>query len=178
VSAAAVAALFVRCGLVMLFLPFSALDKLFGFRGAVKQAQEVFRPRPVATVVLMAALGLEIFMSLGIVTAIADRACAVVMAGYCAATALLFKRFWEPGDFWASGESKGRILFWDFLKNFSLGAGFLLITIGTDGAGLKPFLAHPFASSHPYVGAKQTHRNHAQGTASFRWRGNCDAHLC
>jgi len=42
--------------------------------------------------------------------------------------------------------------FWDFLKNLSLGAGFLLITVGTDGAGLTQFLAHPLASSHPYAG--------------------------
>ncbi len=29
----------------MLFLPFSALDKILGFEGAVKQAQEVFASR-------------------------------------------------------------------------------------------------------------------------------------
>ena len=27
---------------------------------------------------------------------------------------------------------------------------FLLIVVGTDGAGLAPFLQAPFASSHPY----------------------------
>ena len=94
-------------------------------------------------------------MSLGVVTGIADRACALVIAGYCAATAVLFKRFWAPGDFWASGDSKGRALFWDFLKNLSLGAGFLLIVVGTDGSGLRPFLAHPLASSHPYSTAQE-----------------------
>jgi putative oxidoreductase len=36
------------------------------------------------------------------------------------------------------------------LKNLSLGAGFLLITVGTDGSGMAPFFAHPLASSHPY----------------------------
>ncbi len=41
-STAAIVALIVRYGLVMLFLPFSALDKILGFEGAVKQAQEVF----------------------------------------------------------------------------------------------------------------------------------------
>ena len=65
-------------------------------------------------------------------------------------TALLYKRFWAQGDFWADPGGKGRGLFWDFLKNLSLGAGFLLIVVGTDGSGLAPFLAHPFASSHPY----------------------------
>ena len=56
----------------------------------------------------------------------------------------------EPGDFFADPEGKGRTLFWDFLKNLSLGAGFLLLIIGTDGSGLQPFLDAPFASSHPY----------------------------
>ncbi len=68
-----------------------------------------------------------------ILSGTADRLAAFIMAGYCAVTAVLFKRFWEPGDFWSSGESKGRELFWDFLKNFSLASGFLLIVIGLDG---------------------------------------------
>ena len=152
-NAATVAELGVRYGLVVLFLPFSALDKIVGFDGAVRQAQEVFRNRRVASVVLIIGLAIEIFMSLGVVTGISDRACALVIAGYCAATAVLFKRFWAPGDFWASGESRGRTLFWDFLKNLSLGAGFLLILVGTNGSGLKPFLAHPLASSYPYSSA-------------------------
>lgn len=45
-TTAAIVALVVRYGLVVLFLPFSALDKIVGFEGAVKQAQEVFKPRP------------------------------------------------------------------------------------------------------------------------------------
>jgi putative oxidoreductase len=150
-SAGAIVALAIRCGLVMLFFPFSALDKTLGFEGAIRQAQEVFRPRAAATIVLLCGLGIEVFMSLGVVTGIADRACAVVIAGYCAATAILFKRFWQPGDFWTDPDGKGRALFWDFLKNLSLGAGFLLIAFGTDGSGLKPLITHPLASSHPYV---------------------------
>ena len=156
-STAAIATLIVRYGLVMLFLPFSALDKILGFEGAVKQAQEVFKPRPIAVAVLMCGLGIEVVMSLGVVTGYADRLAALVMAGYCAATAILYKRFWAQGDFWAGGDSRGRALFWDFLKNLSLGAGFLLIVIGINGSGLWPFLADPLASSHPY-GVMQEHR--------------------
>jgi len=156
-STAAVAALIVRYGLVMLFLPFSALDKVVGFDGAVRQAQEVFKPRALAAAVLLCGLGIEVVMSLAVVTGVADRLAALVMAAYCAATAILYKRFWAPGDFWARGDSRGRTLFWDFLKNLSLGAGFLLIVVGTNGAGLGPFLAHPFASSHPYA-SSQEHR--------------------
>ena len=144
-------ALAVRCGLVLLFLPFSALDKVFGFRHAVAQAQQVFKPRGLAVGALLCALAIEVFMSLGVITGIADRACALVLAGYCAATALLYKRFWAQGDFWSDPDGKGRGLFWDFLKNLSLGAGFLLIVVGPGGDGLQPFLDHPFASSQPYV---------------------------
>jgi putative oxidoreductase len=154
-SAAAIVELMVRYGLVMLFLPFSALDKVVGFEGAVRQAQEVFASRHLAALVLTCGIAIEIFMSLGVVTGIADRACALGLAGYCAATAVLFKRFWARGDFWAAGDSKGRTLFWDFLKNLSLGAGFLLIVVGGNGSGLRPFLAHPLASSHPYTTAQE-----------------------
>lgn len=154
-STEAVAALIVRCVLVMLFLPFSALDKIVGFEGAVKQAQEVFSPRSLAVAVLMCGLAIEVIMSLGIVTGVADRLAALIMAAYCAATAVLYKRFWAPGDFWAAGGSKGRALFWDFLKNLSLGAGFLLVVIGANGSGLRPFLAHPLASSHAYASSPE-----------------------
>jgi len=143
-------ALIVRFGLVLLFLPFSALDKVLGFNHAVRQAQQMFSSRPTAVAMILIGLGVEIICSLGIVTGIADRASAFLIAGYCAATAVLFKRFWAQGDFWSDPDGKGRTLFWDFLKNLSLGAGFLLIVVGADGSGLAPFLAHPFASSHPY----------------------------
>ena len=148
-TTAGVAALIARCGLVLLFLPFSALDKVLNFNGALKQAHEVFAARWLATTVLLTGLAIEVVGSLGVVTGIADRAAALVLAGYCAATAVLFKRFWAPGD-WSDPDGKARNLFWDFCKNLSLGAGFLLIVVGTDGTGLRPFLDHPFASSQPY----------------------------
>ena len=144
------AVLLVRCGLVVLFLPFSALDKIFNFSGAVGQASETFSFRPLAVAAIAAGLGIEIVMSLGIILGIADRLCAFMMAGYCAVTALLWKRFWAQGDFWAGPASKGRGLFWDFLKNLSLGAGFLLITIGPTGGGLSHLVHSPFQSTYPY----------------------------
>jgi putative oxidoreductase len=150
VNSAATAALIVRLGLVMLFMPFSALDKILGFNHAVGQAQEVFKPRAIAALVLLCGLAIEVFCSLGVVTGLADRTCASVLAGYCAATAVLYKRFWAQGDFWSRPDGKGRSLFWDFLKNLSLAAGFLVIVVGADGSGLYRFLDAPFASSHPY----------------------------
>lgn len=149
-STAAIATLVVRCGLVLLFLPFSALDKVLGFDHAVKQAQEMFKPRAVATAAILIGLFIEVVCSIGVVSGVADRASAFVIAGYCAATAVLFKPFWAQGDFWSDPDGKGRMLFWDFLKNLSLGAGFLVIVVGTHGAGLAAFLHAPFASSLPY----------------------------
>ncbi|MDE0880151.1 MAG: DoxX family membrane protein [Sphingomonas bacterium] len=149
-TSGAIVALIVRYGICMLFLPFSALDKIFGFDHAVRQAQQVFTARRVAIGVLMIGLFIEIVCTIGVVTGIADRAAALVIAGYCAATAVLYKQFWAQGDFWSDPDGKGRGLFWDFLKNLSLGAGFLLLVVGTDGSGLQPFLDAPFASSHPY----------------------------
>ena len=143
------AAFAVRYLLVMLFFPFSALDKILNFRGAVAQAREM-APGGVAVALIMTGIAVEILMPLAILTGTADRAAGLVMAGYCMVTALLWKQFWRPGDFWQGGDSKGRGLFWDFLKNFSLAGGFLLLVVGVHGT-VGDFLAAPFASSHPYA---------------------------
>jgi putative oxidoreductase len=140
----------IRVVLVLLFLPFSALDKILNFRGAVAQARQAAPNTAVATGLILVGLSVESFMSLGVVTGVADRACAFVLAGYCGATALFWKQFWKPGDFWSSNSGQGRTLFWDFLKNFALGAGFLLITFGIGATSVGSFFAHPLASSHPY----------------------------
>jgi putative oxidoreductase len=74
---------------------------------------------------------------------LADRACALVLALYCAATAIGWKQFWKPGDFWTASDGKARSLFWDFLKNFALAAGFLLITFGSQASSVQQFLSAP-----------------------------------
>jgi putative oxidoreductase len=147
-TAAMLATLAVRYLLVMLFFPFSLLDKIINFRGAVDQAREM-APGGLATLLILAGIAVEFLMPLAILTGTADRAAGLVMAGYCMLTALLWKQFWKPGDFWHAGQSRGRDLFWDFLKNFSLAGGFLLLVTGAHG-GIGSFLAHPLASSHPY----------------------------
>ena len=149
--------LIVRLGIVILFFPASALDKILNFNGAAKQAQQVFKPRPIAAVLIVAGIFVELVMPLGILTGICDRLAAFILAGYCVVTAILFKRFWEPGDFWKSGDSKGRELFWDFLKNFSLASGFLLITVGLDGHAWRAFVSQPLASSRPYAAPAPMH---------------------
>jgi putative oxidoreductase len=146
----------IRVVLVLLFLPFSALDKLLNFKGAIAQATEVTANRFVAVGLIGVGFCVEVFMSLGILTGVADRVCALVLVGYCAVTALLWKQFWKPGDFWKSSTGQGRALFWDFLKNFALCAGFLLITFGTDAASVRRFIVHPTVSSHPYRASLET----------------------
>jgi putative oxidoreductase len=135
---------------VMLFLPFSALDKILNFNGAVAQARQAIPSDGAARVAIVAALCIEIIMPLCILTGVADRLAALILAGYCVITALLWKQFWKPGDFWSTGSSRARDLFWDFLKNLSLAGGILLITFGTDVRQVAALLSDPQLSSHPY----------------------------
>jgi putative oxidoreductase len=144
------AAFAARALLVMLFLPFSALDKILNFRQAVGQASEAVPNRSLATVLILAGFGVECFMSLAILTGIADRIAACILAGYCVVTALLWKPFWKTPDFRLRGASRGRDMFWDFLKNLAVAGGFLALAFGASASGFQQFLDHPLASSRPY----------------------------
>jgi putative oxidoreductase len=135
----------------MLFLPFSALDKILNTREAVRQARRAVPVPWAATLLIFCGLGVEVIMSLGVLTGIADRLAAFILAGYCIVTALLWKQFWKSSDFRLRGASLGRDVFWDFLKNLAVAGGFLLLTFGTGAGGLGRFLADPLASSHPYA---------------------------
>ena len=123
----------VRLALVALFLPFSALDKVLNFRGAVRQASEV--SVVLAPILVLGGLGVEVLASLGVVTGVADRLAAFVLSGYCVLTALLLKRFWTHGDFWSGGHD--RELFWD--------------TFGTGPADVPDFFEHPLSWSRPFL---------------------------
>jgi putative oxidoreductase len=140
-----------RALLIMLFLPFSALDKVWNFKSAVGQAGEATSSPLLATILVIAGFCVEVFMSLAILTGIADRMAALVLAGYCGVTALLWKQFWKAPDFRLHGASRGRDTFWDFLKNLALAGGFLVLAFGASSAGLRTFLTHPLASTHPYA---------------------------
>jgi putative oxidoreductase len=142
--------------LVALFLPFSALDKVLNFKQAVGQASEATANRALAAALIMAGLGTEIVMSAAILSGVADRLAALVLAAYCALTAILWKKFWKKPDFKLRGASLGRDTFWDFLKNFALAGGFLMLAFGSNAAGVQAFLDAPLASSHPYAIAADT----------------------
>ncbi len=147
----AVIAFLARLSLVGLFLPFSALDKVINVKGAIEQAGQATASAWLARVLVLAGFCTEVFMSLGILTGTADRFCAVILAGYCAVTALLWKQFWRQPDFRLRGASQGREVFWDFLKNLAVAGGFLALAVGPTAAGVSVFLHAPFASSHPYA---------------------------
>jgi putative oxidoreductase len=148
---AVIIAFLARLSLVGLFLPFSALDKIINFQDAISQARQAVASPVVARVLVFAGLGVEIFMSLGVLTGFADRFCALVLAFYCAVTALLWKQFWRLPDFRLLGPSQGREVFWEFLKNFAVAGGFLALAIGPGAAGVAALLHAPLASTHPYA---------------------------
>jgi putative oxidoreductase len=139
-----------RLLLVLLFFPFSALDKVLNFPLAVQQASLQARGWALPRLLILAGLAVEVFMSLGVLTGIADRLCAAVLGLYCVVTALLWKQFWTKPDFRLTGASAGREVFWDFLKNLAVAGGFFVLAFGTDAAGVRDFMQAPFASHHPY----------------------------
>lgn len=140
-----------RLSLVLLFLPFSALDKLLNFRLATAQASQAAPNRSVARGLIVAGFLVEVVMSLGVLTGFADRFAAFILAGYCAVTALLWKQFWRQRDFRLTGQSAGREVFWDFLKNFAVAGGFLMLALGPNAGTASRFLHAPFASTEPYA---------------------------
>ncbi len=156
-------ALAARCLLVLLFLPFSALDKLLNFRQAVGQAREAVPSVGLAQALIALGFAVEVFMSAAILAGFADRAAAVVLAGYCIATAVLWKQFWKSADFKLEGQSRGRDTFWDFLKNLALAGGFLMLAFGADANGVQAFLNAPLASSHPYRLSNSSANAHSFG---------------
>jgi putative oxidoreductase len=139
-----------RLLLVLLFFPFSALDKALNFHAAVGQASEATANKGLARALIYAGFSIEVFMSVGVLTGIADRFAAFVLAGYCVITALLWKQFWRRPDFRLRGESAGREVFWDFLKNLAVAGGFLMLAFGPNAASALQFILAPFASTHPY----------------------------
>ena len=142
----------IRLSLVGLFLPFSALDKVLNSGAAVDQAVSTVHSETLAKLLIGVGCLVEVLMSLAILTGYVDRLAAVILAGYCAVTALLWKQFWNTGDFRFKGPSKGREVFWDFLKNFALAGGFLILSTGGTAAGVQQLVTRPLASSHPYAG--------------------------
>lgn len=143
------APLLIRICLVILF-PFSTLDKVFNWNGALKQAEGGALPG--GPVLLVMAMLVETGCSILIVAGIFDRAAAALLAFYCIVTAILYHQFWASGDFFAEGDSKGRAHFWDFLKNFGLVGGLGLIILGAPLVSVGYVGSHPLSSTPAYQG--------------------------
>jgi putative oxidoreductase len=120
-----------RVCLVLLF-PFSALDKIVFWKDALKQANSSFIPGGAALLVI--AIAIELLAPACIIIGWHIRFAAVALAGFCVVTAGLYHPFWQFADFWTPGDSKGRNHFWDFLKNFGLAGGLIVLAIAADGA--------------------------------------------
>lgn len=136
--------LLARICLVVLF-PFSALDKVLHWNEALKQADSSFLPD--GSVLLVISIVVELVTPVCIVFGWHDRLAAFVLAGFCVVTAVLYHQFWAYGDFWAPGESQGRTHFWDFLKNFGLVGGLLLLIVGQQWAPAGTILRNPLSSA-------------------------------
>lgn len=136
--------LLARICLVVLF-PFSALDKIVYWKDALKQAESSFVPGGAVLVVI--AIVIELVTPACIVLGWHDRLAAFVLAGFCVVTAVLYHPFWSFADFWTPGDSKGRRNFWDFLKNFGLAGGLLLVVIMAGFAPVAHVIGQPLSST-------------------------------
>lgn len=117
-----------RICLVAMF-PFSAIDKLWHWRGSLKQTEGSGLPG--GKVMLVAAIIVEAITPMMIVSGWYDRLGALLLAGFCLVTAFLYHPFWKGPDFFSQGnDSKSREHFWQFLKNFGLVGGLLLVVFG------------------------------------------------
>lgn len=140
----AAAPLLARIFLVALF-PFSALDKIVYWNDALKQAKSSFIPA--GAVLVIVAIAIELVTPACILIGWHDRLAAFVLAGFCVVTAVLYHPFWTFPDFWTPGDSKGRRHFWDFLKNFGVAGGLLLIVMVADFAPATTVIQHPLSST-------------------------------
>lgn len=118
---------FARTCLVALF-PFTAAEKVLDWNQAIKQAKN--GPlSTVAPILLVGAVAIEAVAPIAVVTGRRDREGAALLAGFCAATALMYHRFWTYDDLFAA-KSQGRNELWEFLKNFGLVGGLLYVACG------------------------------------------------
>jgi|GEM_PF-607950 len=140
----------IRVCLVVLF-PFSALDKIVFWKDAIAQADSSFLPRWSGPPLLVAAIVVEAVAPFCIVFGWHDRIAAFVLALFCVVTAILYHSFWRYDDFWKSGNSVARSHFWDFLKNFGLVGGLLLVVFATQLAPAGVVARRPLSSTAVYT---------------------------
>jgi putative oxidoreductase len=129
--------------LLVCMFPLSAYDKIVHWGEAMGQAKS--GPLPFPALLLCLGIAVEGATPVLIVLGRWDRAAALVLAGFCVITALTYHQFWKFPRFW-SRNGEGRTHLWDFLKNFGLVGGLLLVVIGGSYAPVSLVAEHPFAS--------------------------------
>ncbi|MDN5849311.1 MAG: DoxX family protein [Nitrococcus sp.] len=142
----------IRVCLVGLF-PFSALDKVVFWKDALAQTDSSFLPKSSGPPLLVIAIVVEAVAPFCIVFGWHDRIAALILALFCVVTAILYHPFWAFPDFWKPGDSKARAHFWDFLKNFGLVGGLLLIVFAAQLAPAGVVARHPLSSTAVYTPA-------------------------
>ena len=134
-----------RISLVAMF-PFSALDKVIHWRNALVQTGSAGLPG--ARVMLVLAILIEAVTPICVVLGWYDRLAALILAGFCVVTAFLYHPFWNYRDFWSPrDDSVAREHFWQFLKNFGLAGGLLLVMFGGALASPEYVLRHLLQAS-------------------------------
>lgn len=136
--------LIARICLVVLF-PFSAADKVVHWNAAMKQATSSV-PAGAARLMLVVAIVVETLTPICIVIGWHDRLAAFILAGFCVVTGVLYHQFWRFRGFWTP-DTEGNAHFWEFLKNFGLVGGLLLVVIGLQLAPVSAVVEHPLTSA-------------------------------
>ena len=136
-----------RISLVAMF-PFSAIDKIWHWNNSIAQTKSSKIQVPAAPAMLVAAILVEGITPFCIVFGWCDRLAAFLLAGFCFVTAFLYHPFWLYPDFWSpNDDSESREHFWQFLKNFGLVGGLILVMFAGALAPPTAVIAHPFSSS-------------------------------
>ena len=112
--------------LLIAMFPFSAIDKVWHWRASLAQTESSGLPG--GKIMLIAAIIVEAVTPVMVVSGWYDRLGAILLAGFCVLTAFLYHPFWKGPDFFSpASDSKSREHFWQFLKNFGLVGGLLLV---------------------------------------------------
>ena len=140
--------LLARVCLVAMF-PFSAADKVWHWKNSLAQTESDGMPG--GPLLLGVAIAVEGLTPICIVTGWLDRPAAVLLAGFCVVTAFLYHPFWAYPDFFSpSDASKARDDFWQFLKNFGLVGGLILVVFaGSLTAPLQAARPRAWSSTAP-----------------------------
>lgn len=115
--------------LIVLIFPFSGLDKIINRKAALEQANSGILPG--GAVLLGLAQIVEFVTPVCIVFNWYAGWAAIILAGYCAITAILYHNFWIYPRFW-SADSAGYPHIWDFFKNFAIVGGCIFVILGSD----------------------------------------------